>query len=101
MACLPAGEFTFVGSKGYVIVSCNGNQGAAGLASTDNAVVYYDISSGALIPILDGGNPGVVCVAFVSFSGSFSALPLESSRGPPHLLRGILNLAAVPPESVC
>jgi len=58
MVYLPAGSASFVGSQGGLILSCNGMQDTSGASNTDDAVMLYDIASGLLVPILDGGNPG-------------------------------------------
>lgn len=101
---LPAGSFSFVGSQGGVIVSCNGGD-QAGADNTENAVLYYDFAAGTLIPILDDGTSGLGHISGLALIGNDLFMEDMAASGSQDLQSGLgqgaiyeFDLAAPAPE---
>jgi glucose/arabinose dehydrogenase len=69
MSYVAPGSFPFVGALGGEIITFHGVKDASGVANYDNALLYYDFSSGVYTPIVDAGTSGIGHIDSVLVSG--------------------------------
>jgi len=81
MSYVAPGSFPFVGALGGEIITFHGVKDASGAANYDDAVLYYDFSSGVYIPIVDAGTAGIGHIDSVLVSGDSIFLADFASNG--------------------
>jgi hypothetical protein len=69
MSYVAPGSFPFAGALGGEIMTFHGVKDATGAANYDDAVLYYDFSSGVYTPIVDAGTAGIGHIDSVLVSG--------------------------------